>query len=209
MASLPDWLDPLPDAGEQRALDEWAIGERGIPGLELMERAGTGLADLVGELAPTGRIVAVCGKGNNGGDGLVAARLLRDRGREVDVLLLGDPGELRGDARTNLERLPGGGAGAVRRARRWPAPARSSTRSSGRASRGSRVSPRPARSWRSTTPAGRRCGRGRLRRSERSRRVDRRGRRAWPCGRAPPPPSTPPSPVCGSTPARRMPARSG
>ena len=79
MAPLPDWLHPLPDAGEQRALDEWAIGERGIPGLGLMERAGTGLADLVGELAPAGRVVVVCGKGNNGGDGLVSARVLRSR----------------------------------------------------------------------------------------------------------------------------------
>jgi ADP-dependent NAD(P)H-hydrate dehydratase / NAD(P)H-hydrate epimerase len=107
MASLPDWLDPLPDAHEQRALDEWAIGERGIPGIELMERAGTGLADLTSELAPAGRVAIVCGKGNNGGDGLVAGRVLRDRGREVSVLLLGGPGDLRGDARTNLERLPG------------------------------------------------------------------------------------------------------
>ncbi len=107
MARLPDWLDPLPDASEQRALDEWAIGERGIPGIELMERAGTGLAELTGELAPVGRIAVVCGKGNNGGDGLVAARVLRERGRGVDVLLLGDPGELRGDAAANLERLPG------------------------------------------------------------------------------------------------------
>jgi ADP-dependent NAD(P)H-hydrate dehydratase / NAD(P)H-hydrate epimerase len=107
MAALPDWLDPLPDAAEQRALDEWAIGERGIPGLDLMERAGTGLADLVGDVAPFGRVVAVCGKGNNGGDGFVAARLLRERGREVDVLLLGEVEELRGDARANAERLPG------------------------------------------------------------------------------------------------------
>ena len=107
MASLPDWLDPLPDAGEQRALDEWAIGERGIPGADLMERAGTGLAELTAELAPTGRVAVVCGKGNNGGDGLVAARGLRERGRGVDVLLLGDPDELRGDAAANLERLPG------------------------------------------------------------------------------------------------------
>jgi ADP-dependent NAD(P)H-hydrate dehydratase / NAD(P)H-hydrate epimerase len=107
MAALPDWLDPLPDAGEQRALDEWAIGERGIPGLDLMERAGAGLAHLVAELAPGGRIVAVCGKGNNGGDGFVAARLLRERGRDVDVLLLGEVDELRGDARVNAQRLPG------------------------------------------------------------------------------------------------------
>ena len=72
-----------------------------------MERAGTGLADLVGSLVPDGRIAVVCGKGNNGGDGLVTARVLRERGREVDVLLLGDPGEFRGDAASNLERLPG------------------------------------------------------------------------------------------------------
>jgi NAD(P)H-hydrate epimerase len=107
MARLPDWLDPLPDAHEQRALDEWAIGDRGIPGIELMERAGTGLADLVAEVAPSGRVVVVCGKGNNGGDGLVAARVLRDRGRSVDVLLLAAADELRGDAAANLERLPG------------------------------------------------------------------------------------------------------
>jgi ADP-dependent NAD(P)H-hydrate dehydratase / NAD(P)H-hydrate epimerase len=47
------------------------------------------------------------GKGNNGGDGLVAARLLREEGREVDVLAVAALDELRGDARANLERLPG------------------------------------------------------------------------------------------------------
>jgi NAD(P)H-hydrate epimerase len=104
---LPYWLEPLPDAAEQRALDEWAIRELGIPGLELMERAGTGLAEMVGERAATGPIAVVCGKGNNGGDGLVAARVLREQGREVDVLLLAAPGEYQGDARVNLERVPG------------------------------------------------------------------------------------------------------
>lgn len=104
---LPDWLEPLPGAAEQRALDEWAIGERGIPGLDLMERAGEGLTNLVCELAPIGTIAVVCGKGNNGGDGLVAARLLRVLGRDVRVLLLAAPGELRGDAKANCERLPG------------------------------------------------------------------------------------------------------
>jgi NAD(P)H-hydrate epimerase len=105
--ALPDWLDPLLDAAQQRAIDEWAIGELGIPGLELMERAGTGLADLVLEHAPSGRVVVVCGKGNNGGDGLVCARVLRERGLEVRVLLLSAADELRGDARANYERLPG------------------------------------------------------------------------------------------------------
>jgi NAD(P)H-hydrate epimerase len=105
--TLPSWLQPLPDAAEQRALDEWAINELGIPGLDLMERAGTGLATLVGELAPKGPIAVVCGRGNNGGDGFVTARLLRELGRDVDVLLLSSADELRGDARANFERLPG------------------------------------------------------------------------------------------------------
>jgi hydroxyethylthiazole kinase-like uncharacterized protein yjeF len=104
--SLPSWLEPLPDAEEQRALDRWAIEQVGIPGIDLMELAGAGLADLAGGLIPAGPIAVVCGKGNNGGDGLVAARVLRQRGREVRVLLLGDPGDLEGDAKTNLDRLP-------------------------------------------------------------------------------------------------------
>jgi NAD(P)H-hydrate epimerase len=103
---LPAWLDPLPDAEQQRATDAWAISERGIASLELMERAGAGLADEVRRRVPEGRVVVVAGKGNNGGDGLVVARLLRESGREVDVLLLAPGEELRGDARTNLERLP-------------------------------------------------------------------------------------------------------
>src|SRR5205085_1144395 len=104
---LPDWLDPLPDAAQQRALDEWAIKQLGIASLELMERAGRGLSDLVSSLAPSGPLVVVCGKGNNGGDGLVCARLLREIGRDVNVMLLGDADDLRGDARANFERLPG------------------------------------------------------------------------------------------------------
>jgi ADP-dependent NAD(P)H-hydrate dehydratase / NAD(P)H-hydrate epimerase len=104
---LPDWTEPLPDPEQQRAIDTWAIDERAIPGLELMEHAGRGLADTVAARVPLGRVAVVCGKGNNGGDGLVVARLLRQRGREVDVLLLADPDQFSGDARTNLERLPG------------------------------------------------------------------------------------------------------
>jgi ADP-dependent NAD(P)H-hydrate dehydratase / NAD(P)H-hydrate epimerase len=104
---LPQWLTPLPDAEQQRAADAWAIEERGIPSVELMERAGAGLAELVQARAPHGRVAVVVGKGNNGGDGLVVARLLRQAGRDVAVLLLSDPDALRGDARINLERLPG------------------------------------------------------------------------------------------------------
>jgi NAD(P)H-hydrate epimerase len=90
-----------------RAIDAWAIEEQGVPSLELMERAGEGLAGVASSIAPEGPVAVVCGKGNNGGDGLVAARVLRAEGREVTVLLLGDPAELRGDPAANLERLPG------------------------------------------------------------------------------------------------------
>ena len=103
---LPSWLEPLPDAAQQRGLDSWAIEQLGISGVVLMERAGAGLAERCAR-QPPGPIAVVCGGGNNGGDGLVAARLLREEGRETRVLLLGDPDDLRGDARTNLERLPG------------------------------------------------------------------------------------------------------
>jgi ADP-dependent NAD(P)H-hydrate dehydratase / NAD(P)H-hydrate epimerase len=101
------WLEPLPTAEEMRATDAWAIEERGVPSLELMERAGEGLAAVAGRYAPGGRIAVVCGKGNNGGDGLVAARILRQAGREVDVLAVAPPEELRGDAAEQLRRLPG------------------------------------------------------------------------------------------------------
>jgi hydroxyethylthiazole kinase-like uncharacterized protein yjeF len=106
--TLPDWLDPLWEAAEMRAADEHAIEEAGIPSLDLMERAGAGLARVTAEAATgDGPIRIVIGKGNNGGDGLVAARLLRDDGHAVDVLSPGDPAELKGDALANLDRLPG------------------------------------------------------------------------------------------------------
>jgi NAD(P)H-hydrate epimerase len=90
-----------------RATDRWAIEDRGVPSLDLMERAGEGLAHLVARVAPAGRIVVVCGKGNNGGDGLVAARVLREAGREVDVLVVWPAETLQGDAAEMLARLPG------------------------------------------------------------------------------------------------------
>jgi ADP-dependent NAD(P)H-hydrate dehydratase / NAD(P)H-hydrate epimerase len=103
--TLPAWLTPLPDAEAMRAGDRWAIEEQGVPSLDLMERAGAGLAALVMEVAPDGPVAIVCGKGNNGGDGLVAARLLREQWREVRCLLLAPREELRGDAAANVERV--------------------------------------------------------------------------------------------------------
>jgi hydroxyethylthiazole kinase-like uncharacterized protein yjeF len=103
--TLAAWLQGLPDPQRMRATDAWAIEQRGIPGIELMERAGRGLADLVTEVAPRGPVAVVCGKGNNGGDGYVAARLLREDGRDVRVLSVAPVSELRGDARASAERV--------------------------------------------------------------------------------------------------------
>jgi NAD(P)H-hydrate epimerase len=105
--SLPRWMEPLLDAELMRETDRWAIEDKKVPSLELMERAGEGLARVIAEVAPAGRISVVCGKGNNGGDGLVAARLLRGAGREVDVLLLWPPQWMTKDAKEMCKRLTG------------------------------------------------------------------------------------------------------
>jgi NAD(P)H-hydrate epimerase len=93
------------DAEGMRETDRWAIDDRGIPSLELMESAGRALADAAIELATGGPVRIVCGKGNNGGDGLVVARLLAEAGHEVDALLLWPAGELSKDGAANLARL--------------------------------------------------------------------------------------------------------
>jgi NAD(P)H-hydrate epimerase len=104
---VPAWLDPLFAAAEMRAVDAWAIEEQRVPSLDLMERAGEGLARVTAAAARPGPIRVVVGKGNNGGDGLVAARLLRDDGHEVDVLAVAELDDLEGDALVNLRLLPG------------------------------------------------------------------------------------------------------
>jgi NAD(P)H-hydrate epimerase len=101
---MQPWLSPLYDAEEMRAVDRWAIEERGVPSLELMEAAGAAVAEAVAELALDGPVRVVCGKGNNAGDGLVAARLLGGMGFAVEALLLWPGEELSGDAAANLER---------------------------------------------------------------------------------------------------------
>ena len=103
---MEDWLTPLYDAAGMRAVDAWAIEQQGVPSLRLMEAAGTAVAEGVQGIAPGGSVRIVCGKGLNGGDGLVAARLLHEWGFECEVLLLWPGAELRGDAAANLERLP-------------------------------------------------------------------------------------------------------
>ncbi len=84
---METWLKPLYDAEGMRAVDRWAE-EQGVPGPELMEAAGTALAEAVAGLAPEGPVRIVCGKGNNGGDGMVAARHLTALGFEVQALEL-------------------------------------------------------------------------------------------------------------------------
>jgi NAD(P)H-hydrate epimerase len=99
------WLNPLFDAEGTRAIDRWAIEEMGVPSLELMEAAGRAVAETVGELSLDGPVRVLCGKGNNGGDGLVAARYLAEAGFEVEALLLWPAEELSEDAAANLERF--------------------------------------------------------------------------------------------------------
>jgi ADP-dependent NAD(P)H-hydrate dehydratase / NAD(P)H-hydrate epimerase len=104
---MESWLDPCLDAEQMRATDAWAIQDRGVPSLELMEAAGRAVAEGAAGLAAPGKVAVVCGKGNNGGDGLVTARALRETGFEVDALLLAPGDRLSEDARANLERFDG------------------------------------------------------------------------------------------------------
>ena len=102
---MESWLNPLYDARTMRATDAWAIEEQRVPSLELMEAAGGAVAAATSELAGDGPVRVVCGKGNNGGDGLVAARRLATFGHRVEVLLLWPADELSPDATANLKRF--------------------------------------------------------------------------------------------------------
>ncbi|HKV23022.1 MAG TPA: NAD(P)H-hydrate dehydratase [Candidatus Acidoferrum sp.] len=90
-----------------REVDRLTTERYGVPGLQLMEAAGCAVAETVRrQSAPLrgGRVAVLCGKGNNGGDGFVAARHLKRRRFEPFVCLFGRRNELRGDAATNLAR---------------------------------------------------------------------------------------------------------
>jgi hydroxyethylthiazole kinase-like uncharacterized protein yjeF len=95
---------------EVRAFDAWAINELGIPGVVLMENAGRSCAELIKEkLAGVShsKVCIFCGTGNNGGDGYVIARQLLNSGFEVAVIICGERGKIKGDAKINLDVLEG------------------------------------------------------------------------------------------------------
>lgn len=90
-----------------RSVDEAAIAG-GTPGLSLMHHAGAAVAERArAHLPEGGRVLILCGPGNNGGDGFVAARRLAERGVSVDLRLLGEPAALKGDAALAAREWPG------------------------------------------------------------------------------------------------------
>jgi hydroxyethylthiazole kinase-like uncharacterized protein yjeF len=103
-------MKPVVTARQMRAIDEQTIRDH-VSGLKLMERAGAAVvAEITGHLSRyrhdghRRKVVVVCGKGNNGGDGFVVARLLKRERFPLAVYLLGKPAEVKGDALANLKR---------------------------------------------------------------------------------------------------------
>ena len=102
-------MTELLTAAQMRAIEQAAIESGEVTGLELMERAGRGVVEAIFEEWPelkatSHRAVVLCGPGNNGGDGFVVARLLKEWGWEVEVFLYGYAEKLPPDARVNYER---------------------------------------------------------------------------------------------------------
>jgi NAD(P)H-hydrate epimerase len=86
-----------------REVDRRAVDEYGMSGLVLMENAGRGCAQVLCSLGCQAKVVILCGRGNNAGDGFVIARHLEVMGADVVVGLLSDPKQLSGDAATNFD----------------------------------------------------------------------------------------------------------
>jgi hydroxyethylthiazole kinase-like uncharacterized protein yjeF len=114
-------------AAEMQEVDRLTTERFGIPGLQLMEAAGKSVAEVFLEqygrrnAKPPGRVCVLCGKGNNGGDGFVVARHLKEEAERVEVYLLAAEGELKGDAAKNYERWreTGGRVTAVASEKEW------------------------------------------------------------------------------------------
>jgi NAD(P)H-hydrate epimerase len=93
-------------AEEMRAIDRATTEKYGVPSLTLMENAGTAVAEFAQKHFEFDSVCAICGKGNNGGDGFVAARKLHEAGKKVFVIVLAKgPDELRGDAAEMFKKL--------------------------------------------------------------------------------------------------------
>ena len=93
-------------AAEMRQIDRLTTEKHGVPSLQLMENAGTAVADFARKHFDFNSVCVVSGKGNNGGDGFVAARKLKEAGKQVRVIALAGGGdELRGDAAEMLRKL--------------------------------------------------------------------------------------------------------
>ncbi len=100
---------PILSCAEVREREGRAIQALGMPSLLLMENAGRNIAELLVSLGISGKVVICCGKGNNGGDGLVIARHLDNGQIPVQVLLFAHPEELTADAAINYRILAGSG----------------------------------------------------------------------------------------------------
>ncbi|HTP12007.1 MAG TPA: NAD(P)H-hydrate epimerase, partial [Bacteroidota bacterium] len=101
-------MERIVTADEMKWCDQTTIHDVGIPGLVLMENAGSSVVRCMAETFGTIRgkhLVVVCGKGNNGGDGFVIARRLSGAGSRVTVVLTSPPGGLKGDALLNFSVL--------------------------------------------------------------------------------------------------------
>ena len=102
-------MTELLTAAQMRAIEAAAIASGAVTGLELMERAGAGVVQAIFDEWPqlragSFRAVVLCGPGNNGGDGFVVARLLKEWGWQVEVFLCGTPESMPPDARVNYKR---------------------------------------------------------------------------------------------------------
>ena len=99
------WLTALLDAEQMRATDRYAIEELGVLGSMLMERAAEALSSEILDHSSGGRVLVYVGKGNNGGDGLAAVRLLRERDVEAFAVLAFPDGSWTGDAALMRDKL--------------------------------------------------------------------------------------------------------
>lgn len=98
--------DPVLTRQQMRDFDAWAINNAGIAGVILMENAGRGCSEIViSELKKIGgkRLCIFCGTGNNGGDGFVIARHMKNAGFEVKIILCGSGSKIKGDAGINYK----------------------------------------------------------------------------------------------------------